>query len=57
MEQFTVCCKQEVFADVKDDDDAEFEIVPVKPSKTPDDFSDGLFRMNILNASVILMWL
>jgi len=34
---------QEVFADVKDDDDDEFEIVPLKPSKSADDISDGLY--------------
>ena len=35
-------CVQKVFADIRDDDDDEFEVVPVKPTKTDDDFSDGL---------------
>jgi len=37
-------CLQEVFADIKDgDDDDDFEVVPVKPMKTNNDFSDGLW--------------
>ena len=39
---FPRACWQEVFADIKDDDD-DFEVVPVKPAKTNDDFSDGLW--------------
>ena len=39
---FLVFCLQEVFDDVRDDEDDEFEVVPVKPTKTDDDFSDGL---------------
>jgi len=35
-------CVQEVFADIKDDDDDDFEVVPVKPTKTGDNSSDGL---------------
>ena len=42
-----------MFADVKDDDDDEFEIVPVKPSQTADDFSDGLCCMSVFSASII----
>ena len=42
-----------MFADVKDDDDDEFEIVPVKPSQTADDFSDGLCCMSVFSASLI----
>jgi len=28
---------------MKDDDDEEFEVVPLKPTKTEEDFSDGLY--------------
>jgi len=33
-------CLQDVFADVKDDED-DFEVVPLKPPRTDDDFSDS----------------
>ena len=31
-----------MFAEVKDDDDDDFEVVPLKSSKTDDDVSEGL---------------
>jgi len=48
-------CIQEVFADVKDDEDDEFEIVPVKSSKTADDLSDGLFCILTFSTSIIIV--
>ena len=49
---------QEVFADIKDDDDDEFEVVPLQSTKTSDDISDGLCCcINCVCEVIVHFWL